>query len=121
MKNREMPSWYRIGEQLGNSVVVVEKRFYKVFSKNFISFFASFQLEVRISASTNIVFKMRTEFQDHGGMSIYPNWLGCKKGFFKLRSMAHCHLWLTCDDIKAIQINERINHGLGKEVYLIFY
>lgn len=55
--------------------------------------------------------------QEHGGMSIYPNWLGCKKGFFKLSQMAECRAWLTCKDIENITINRRINHGLGKEVF----
>jgi len=49
-------------------------------------------------------------------MSIYPNWLGCQKGYFKLPNMPECRPWLTCKDIETITINERINHGLGKEV-----
>lgn len=55
--------------------------------------------------------------QEHGGMSIYPNWLGCKKGFFKLPKMDKCRPWLNCREIEKITVNRRINHGLGKEVF----
>jgi glycoprotein-mannosyl O6-kinase len=50
-------------------------------------------------------------------MSIYPNWLGCKKGFFKLPKMDKCRPWLNCREIEKITVNRRINHGLGKEVF----
>lgn len=56
-------------------------------------------------------------FARNKDLTIYPNWRGCSKGFFKVAGMSSCFAWLTCDDLKDIKIARRINHGLGKEVF----
>lgn len=56
-------------------------------------------------------------FAQNKDLKIYPNWQGCAKGYFKVADMSSCFAWLTCDDLKDIKIEKRINHGLGKEVF----
>lgn len=56
-------------------------------------------------------------FAQNKDLKIYPNWRGCAKGYFKVEGMNSCFAWLTCDDLKDIKIEKRINHGLGKEVF----
>ena len=56
-------------------------------------------------------------FAQNKDLKIYPNWRGCAKGYFKVAGMTSCFAWLTCDDLKDIRIERRINHGLGKEVF----
>lgn len=54
---------------------------------------------------------------EQDSITIYPNWHGCQKGFFKLDKMSECKEWLDCDDIKRIKIGRRLKFGLGKEVF----
>jgi len=62
-------------------------------------------------------FKDNLLVQEHDSIQIYPNWNGCKKGYFKLPKMDDCHPWLDCDGVKRVKLGERLKFGLGKEVF----